>query len=813
MRQLLAIALLLTCLPAFGQRYTQAFATITDLLASNPRTVNTNAVVLGRDSANDGGGGNFYYNATSSATTNKGTIFKPNSYSGRWFRVADPFEVNAAWFGAIPDDGLDDSVAIQAAMDYCYSQKRGTVHLNGGLYHLNSSLYAPHRVNLVGAHGWKFTELASITPTSPFYMLGGATQLRMMDGANLQAMLVMNSTDGYNRQPSEVLEDGSIVDSRFQETLIENIVFNGNSANNTAHTHGISAFSKWNMTVRNCGFILLRGNTMYWRDCNGLVVENIWMKGQIGQLHNSGMWVYSTADSIFKNFWAFGFQGPCIWVNGSTTGVNLFSDMLLGNSVVSNTIHTVTGVSSGQWTLSGSPWFETGDHVELRTTGSVPTGFSRVTLYYLYKIGSGVYGLHTNYNQATNGVYLTTVDSGTGTHYITKGPASAVYISGAANNNSFVNIRADQNSGPGFYFRDAYANAFTGGLISQNTGVDNFETIPAEDQVGVRFDLFAQQNSVVNTTIRFTPIGFQTTNGAYGNLMLGRYYFVTTQIDRQSNSANDEPVVSTGGYVSIGSNTNQAVLKLSGNASGVRLLQLYRDDISQQTELGVQADGLTVWNGTGGYSIGSFAASSSASTLKFGSSRSSPRTAILQAETATGTDVGAANFQFFGSSGTGNSTSGGNFQFYTPDATSSGTSVQGITKKLELFRTGQIGVYSTSSDPTLSLSAGQIFHRSDTGQFRGYTASKWYDLAASLSGSTTWDIASLGTLANGSTALTVTGAAVGDLVVVSPAMPATGVVVSGDVTSADTVTLRAHNTTSGSVDPASTTFRVRVIKQ
>lgn len=82
-----------------------------------------------------------------------------------------------------------------------------------------------------------------------------------------------------------------------------------------------------------------------------------------------------------------------------------------------------------------------------------------------------------------------------------------------------------------------------------------------------------------------------------------------------------------------------------------------------------------------------------------------------------------------------------------------------------------------------------------------------------LTGSATWDIGSLGTLANGSTTLTVTGAATGDLVVVSPAMPSAGVIVSGDVTSADTVTLRAHNTTGGTIDPASTTFRVKVIRQ
>lgn len=107
--------------------------------------------------------------------------------------------------------------------------------------------------------------------------------------------------------------------------------------------------------------------------------------------------------------------------------------------------------------------------------------------------------------------------------------------------------------------------------------------------------------------------------------------------------------------------------------------------------------------------------------------------------------------------------------------------------------------------------AGTTLYAKESGT--GNTGWVAYGNTVSLSGSATWDIPSLGTLANSSTTVSVTGAAVGDQVVVSPAMPSAGIVVSGDVTSANTVTLRAHNTTSGTIDPASTTFRVRVIKQ
>ena len=60
---------------------------------------------------------------------------------------------------------------------------------------------------------------------------------------------------------------------------------------------------------------------------------------------------------------------------------------------------------------------------------------------------------------------------------------------------------------------------------------------------------------------------------------------------------------------------------------------------------------------------------------------------------------------------------------------------------------------------------------------------------------------------------TVTGAAVGDAVIVcTPAAPNAGIVFGGWVSAADTVSIRASNVTSGSIDPASATYKVIVLK-
>ena len=60
--------------------------------------------------------------------------------------------------------------------------------------------------------------------------------------------------------------------------------------------------------------------------------------------------------------------------------------------------------------------------------------------------------------------------------------------------------------------------------------------------------------------------------------------------------------------------------------------------------------------------------------------------------------------------------------------------------------------------------------------------------------------------------ITVTGAAVGDEVIMSlPAAPAAGLVFNAFVSAADTVTIRASNITASPVDPAAANYGVVVL--
>lgn len=82
--------------------------------------------------------------------------------------------------------------------------------------------------------------------------------------------------------------------------------------------------------------------------------------------------------------------------------------------------------------------------------------------------------------------------------------------------------------------------------------------------------------------------------------------------------------------------------------------------------------------------------------------------------------------------------------------------------------------------------------------------------AGLLTGSATWDAASIADGDMESKDITVTGAAIGDFVMVSMGVDVTDLVVSGQVTATNVVTATLANNTGGAVDLASTTVRAVV---
>jgi hypothetical protein len=82
-----------------------------------------------------------------------------------------------------------------------------------------------------------------------------------------------------------------------------------------------------------------------------------------------------------------------------------------------------------------------------------------------------------------------------------------------------------------------------------------------------------------------------------------------------------------------------------------------------------------------------------------------------------------------------------------------------------------------------------------------------------LNATTTFDPASLATVTGlTSSAITVTGAALGDFVIVAAPYDRAGVIADGYVTAANTVKITLFNTTTGTLDLASGTWKIKVLK-
>ena len=116
MKQILALALVLFCSTALGQRYFRTFQTASEAYNSNLNNSDTNIYIMGRTSPNDGGGGQFWYDKNATTTTNLGMVWG-NTYGGRLLRVWEN-EVLPQWFGADDSATSDAATALQAALDF-----------------------------------------------------------------------------------------------------------------------------------------------------------------------------------------------------------------------------------------------------------------------------------------------------------------------------------------------------------------------------------------------------------------------------------------------------------------------------------------------------------------------------------------------------------------------------------------------------------------------------------------------------------------------------------------------------------------------
>lgn len=155
-------------------------------------------------------GGRFVYLSASSDSTNMGTIFKPLTVNGRWFRsYSGP--LNVRWFGAKGDGTTDDTAALSNALALAVSTK--TLWIPDGTYKITSTLSVTNGERLTIEGDKKAilhceipntnSPLISITSENNYFAIKSITLTADQVDQHGHAISLISPSSGY--WPQEVL--------------------------------------------------------------------------------------------------------------------------------------------------------------------------------------------------------------------------------------------------------------------------------------------------------------------------------------------------------------------------------------------------------------------------------------------------------------------------------------------------------------------------------------------------------------------------------------------------------------------------------
>ena len=223
---------------SLGSTQVRSFNSIAALRLRSGTTAANAAKTLGYYSAGDGGGNSFYWDGTSTATDNGGTVIKPTSVSGagRWLAVLSD-SINVRQFGAKLDglDATDDSIAINAALDYADSANIDCV-ISGGRAKIGNPIYIPYGVTFRGMGMNESSQTSpSVIKANPSFLDGDLIRFKgIVNGSRtfwagkVKCMTIIGNFSATGTQHGIALRDSSNAVLAVQDTtLFEDLYIKG----------------------------------------------------------------------------------------------------------------------------------------------------------------------------------------------------------------------------------------------------------------------------------------------------------------------------------------------------------------------------------------------------------------------------------------------------------------------------------------------------------------------------------------------------------------------------------------------------------
>lgn len=668
-----------------GDRYATTAPDLDALVAANPQIftsqlLGTNSLAFSTVTVQGERGGILVYDSTSSATNN-GWAF-PATGGGRWVRqekLQRPYESRLEWWPIVLNDiSSDNGPLIQEAARDLYDTGGGTLLLPDGIITVGSTILWPSKVSLKGTSVGRTVDtlfdssMTNNTTAADVFEYWGGTVILSKTNSNCPLIEMDTSRSVPNPLfPTNTINGVSL--TRWQASVtISGITFHGNNLYQDDWNNTVLKFPNvWDITIHDCNFVRWRGYCIDLFNANGIMMYNL--AGLGSSFYGSkGIALHHVADCILNAFMFFGGRGPAIWVSAADGWLNSIQGPGLVGNYDGYGWKQLTNITADVFTTSTNHQFETGDPIVFERTwpsDTLPTGLNEGDTYWVLKISDTTFQISTN---AFSGNASPTAVTGIGSlpQDMSVGPgwSTGVYLNSGANNCSIGGFRTDQFYDEGVVIEGASRNSFHGMIVRQTgvvTGSGVVTPRAGTNVCGVRIKISSLYGNAENkwTGGTFTSVyrPFEIESGVSGFSPLNYAVDFSTITDRGNVWANSGTAIQN--YLPIGDQNGATATWMWGGLGGNTIAGWIRHGVGA---VGVRVSNtgsgaiLQLWEPTNSAAMFSAAQASTINTIWGGSSSvtATPKTFVISAEAASGTDVNGSTTRIDLSRPTGSGTGG-----------------------------------------------------------------------------------------------------------------------------------------------------------